>query len=217
MTLDKTPLHPEDGPCYRSIMLVGPPGAGKGTQGKLLSQIPGIVHISSGDMFRQLDKNSELGQLFQQFDKHGDLVPDQVTIKIWYQYVETKVAEKVYNPENDLLVLDGIPRDIEQAELIAPYIDVLKIIYMVCEDREVMFERIRGRALKEYRQDDTDEAIVRHRWDIYKEKTEPLIDYYPQELIRIVDADKIPAEVLYNILDAVVPIQRQHFSPAFLL
>ena len=168
-------------------------------------------------MFRQLDKNSELGQLFQQFDMHGDLVPDQVTIKIWYQYVETKVAEKVYNPENDLLVLDGIPRDIEQAELIAPYIDVLKIIYMVCENREVMFERIRGRALKEQRQDDTDEAIVRHRWAVYKEKTEPLIDYYPQELIRIVDADKIPAEVLYNILDAVVPIQRQHFSPAFLL
>ena len=217
MTMDKTPRYPEDGPCYRSIMLVGPPGAGKGTQGKLLSQIPGIFHISSGDMFRQLDENSELGQLFQQFDLHGNLVPDQVTIKIWREYVETKVAEKVYNPESDLLVLDGIPRDIEQAELIAPYINVLKIIYMVCEDREVMFERIRGRALKEDRQDDTDEAIVRHRWDVYKEKTEPLIDYYPQELIRIVDADRIPAEVLHDILGAVVPIQKKHFSPAFLL
>lgn len=217
MTMDKTPRYPEDGPCYRSIMLVGPPGAGKGTQGKLLSQIPCIFHISSGDMFRQLDENSELGQLFQQFDMHGDLVPDQVTIKIWREYVETKVAEKAYNPESDLLVLDGIPRDIEQAELIAPYINVLKIIYMVCEDREVMFKRIRGRALKEDRQDDTDEAIVRHRWEVYKEKTEPLIDYYPQELIRIVDADRIPAEVLHDILGAVVPLQKKYFSPAFLL
>ena len=68
------------------------------------------------------------------------------------------------------------------------------------DDREVMFKRIRGRALKEKRQDDTDELVARYRWDIYKQETEPLIDHYPQEMIRIIDADTIPAEVLSQIL-----------------
>jgi adenylate kinase len=76
-----------------------------------------------------------------------------------------------------------------------------------------MFERIRGRALKERRRDDTDELVARYRWDIYKQETEPLIDHYPQEMIRIIDADTIPAEVLSQILTTIVPIQKACFSP----
>ena len=87
---------------------------------------------------------------------------------------------------------------------------------MVCEDREVMFERIRGRAIKEKRRDDADELVARYRWDLYKRDTEPLIDYYPQEMIRIIDADTIPAEVLHQILSVIVPIQKKCFSPPHL-
>lgn len=198
---------------YRSVVLVGPPGVGKGTQGKLLSKIPGIFHISSGDMFRELDVNSDLGQIFHDYATHGKLVPDDITVKTWQIYVKTKVKQKVYNPETDLLILDGIPRNIEQVELLSPHINVLKILYMVCEDREVMFERIRGRALKEHRNDDSDEFVVRYRWDYYKQFTEPIIDHYPQELVRIIDADTVPADVLHQILSAIVPIQKQCFSP----
>lgn len=219
MNMDNKPLCTEEPKlaqeehCYRSVVLVGPPGAGKGTQGKLLSHIPGIFHISSGDMFRELDEDSELGQLFHQYATQGDFVPDDITIKTWLQYVSGKIEKKVYNPETDLLVLDGIPRSIQQAELLSPYIHVLKILFLVCEDREVMFERIRGRAVKEKRRDDASEFVARYRWDEYKNKTEPLIDYYPQELIRIIDADNIPADVLHQILAAIVPIQKNCFSP----
>ena len=222
MTLDKKslffdkPLYEEEGPCYRSVVLVGPPGVGKGTQGKLLSHIPGIFHLSSGDMFRELDEDSELGQLFHQYSTHGEFVPDDITIKTWQRYVRTKVEQKIYNPETDLLVLDGIPRNIAQAELLCPYINVLKVLFLVCEDREVMFERIRGRALKEKRRDDTDELVARYRWDLYKRDTEPLIDHYTQELVRIIDADTIPADVLHQILTAIVPIQKACFSPPHL-
>ncbi len=222
MTMEKKPLFPdkplfeEGGPRYRSVVLVGPPGVGKGTQGKLLSHIPGIFHLSSGDMFRELDENTELGQLFHEYATHGEFVPDDITIKTWQGYVRTKVEQKVYNPETDLLVLDGIPRNIAQAELLSPYINTLRILFMVCEDREVMFERIRGRALKEQRRDDADELVARYRWDLYKRDTEPLIDHYPQEMIRIIDADTIPAEVLSQILAAIIPIQKACFSPPHL-
>lgn len=212
MTTDQNRTQAEEKPCYQSVIIVGPPGVGKGTQGKLLAQIPGIFHISSGDMFRQLDENSKLGKIFHQYANRGELVPDNITVKIWQNYVQTKVCEKVYNPASDLLVLDGIPRNVNQATSMEPYLNLLKVIYMVCEDREVMFQRIRGRALKENRQDDTDEVIVRYRWNVYKRETEPIIDYYPQELIRSVDADTIPAEVLRQILEVIVPVQKKNFT-----
>ncbi len=222
MTKDKKflfpekPLFAEEGPCLQSVLLLGPPGVGKGTQGKLLSHIPGIFHLSSGDMFRELDEDSELGQLFNQYATRGEFVPDKITVKIWKEYLRAKIEVNFYNPETDLLILDGIPRNMTQAELLSPYINVLKILYMVCEDREVMFERIRGRAVKEKRRDDADELVVRYRWDVYKRETEPLIDHYPQEMVRIIDADTIPADVLSQILSAIVPIQKKCFSPSHL-
>ncbi len=212
MVMDNQPLFEEGGPCFQSVLLVGPPGVGKGTQGKLLSHIPGIFHISSGDMLRELDENSEYGQLFQKHATKGKFVPDEATIRIWKDYVWSKIEQKVYDPQTDLLVLDGIPRSIAQAELLSPYINVIKILFMVCEDREVMFERIRGRALKENRKDDADELVVRDRWNVYKQLTEPMIDYYPQEIVRILDADTIPSEVLSKILEEIVPIQKKCFS-----
>ena len=212
MTMDISPLHEADGLSYQAVMLVGPPGVGKGTQGKMLSQIPGIFHVSSGDMFRELDINSKCGQIFQEYAGIGKLVPDHITIKIWQDYMAAKVREQVYAPETDLLILDGIPRNIIQAGLIAPYIKLFKVIYMVCEDREVMFKRIRGRALKENRIDDAEEMVVRYRWDVYKRETEPLIDHYPQDMVRIIDADTVASDVLHQILSTIVPIQKNHFE-----
>ena len=219
MTLDNKslcqnePILTGENHRFRSIVLVGPPGAGKGTQGKLLSHIPGIFHISSGDMFRELDEESELGQLFHQYATQGDFVPDDITLKTWQHYIRNKIKMNYYKPDSDLLILDGIPRSIAQAELLSPYVHVLKVLFMVCDDREVMFKRIRGRAVKEKRRDDANEYVARYRWDEYKNKTEPLIDHYPQELIRIIDADNIPADVLLQILSAIVPIQKKCFSP----
>ena len=213
MTTDKSPPAEATRPCYQAVLLVGPPGVGKGTQGKMLAQIPGIFHISSGDMFRELDRNSKFGRIFHEYAGIGKLVPDDITIKIWQDYIATKVRDAVYKPKSDLLILDGIPRNITQANLIAPFVQVFKVIYMVCEDREVMFKRIRGRSLKEHRIDDAEELVVRYRWDVYKRETEPLIDYYPQERVRIVDANTIASDVLHQILSAIVPVQKRYFEP----
>ena len=213
MTTDKNDLHEVDGLRHRAVMLVGPPGVGKGTQGKMLSQIPGIFHVSSGDMFRELDTNSEFGRIFQQYAGVGKFVPDEITIKIWQDYMATKVRTGLYTPERDLLILDGIPRNITQAKLIEPYVELFKIICMECKDREVMFERIRGRALKENRIDDAEKSVVYYRWKLYEELTQPLLFHYPIELIRHVDPDNIASDVLLQILSAIVPIQKKYFKP----
>ena len=73
---------------YPSILLIGPPGVGKGTQGKILGSVPGFFHLATGDMFRALDKESEIGLEFTRYSTKGLLVPDFLTVKLWQQHVE---------------------------------------------------------------------------------------------------------------------------------
>ena len=100
---------------YPSILLFGPPGVGKGTQGQILGSIPGFFHLATGDMFRSLDKESEIGMEFTRYSSQGLLVPDFLTVRLWRQHVEQLIARELYNPEVDVLLLDGIPRSVPQA------------------------------------------------------------------------------------------------------
>ena len=197
---------------YQTILLLGPPGAGKGTQGKLLGAIPGFFHLSCGEVFRTLDVSSELGKTAMQYSSRGELVPDDITIKIWEEYIYAHTTVP-YNPNADLLILDGIPRNVNQAALMEKHIEVLRLIYLVCEDEEAMRLRLRRRALEEKRTDDVHEDVIRHRWKVYQRETQPVVNYYPQSIVRIVDALGTPAEVLHRILEIVVPVQNTHCSP----
>lgn len=197
---------------YQTILLFGAPGSGKGTQGKILGQIPGFYHLSCGDVFRTLDTNSELGKTFVEYSSRGELVPDDITVKMWQQNMHARTVLSVYKPRADLLVLDGIPRNINQARLLEKYINVLQVVHLVCPDKEEMIKRLRRRALKENRADDAREEVIRRRWDVYEAETAPVLDYYPKEIIRTVDAIGSPARVLQHILEAVVPIQEAHFN-----
>ena len=125
---------------YQTILLFGAPGSGKGTQGKILGQIPGFYHLSCGDVFRSLDMNSALGALFREYSSRGRLVPDDATIKMWHQNIHAQTTLSRYKPKQDLLVLDGIPRNVAQAKLMDRHIRVLKIIHLVCIDKEKMVD-----------------------------------------------------------------------------
>jgi adenylate kinase len=199
---------------YRTILLFGAPGAGKGTQGKVLGQIPGFYHLSCGEVFRTLDMSSELGKLFMEYSSKGLLVPDDVTIRMWQQNMHAQTVLSIYKPRVDLLVLDGIPRNPNQAKLLENHLDVLKIIHLVCPDKEEMIRRLRRRALKENRQDDAKEDVIRKRWDVYEKETYPVLAQYPKEVISEVSAIGSPARVLQNILEHVVPVQESHFRNA---
>jgi len=197
---------------YQTILLFGAPGAGKGTQGKILGEIPGFFHLSCGEVFRTLDMATELGRVFYEYSSRGELVPDDVTIKMWQQNMHAQTVLSRYKPKADLLVLDGIPRSVSQAKLLEKHLDVLLVVHMVCPDKEEMIKRLRRRALKENRADDAREDVIRRRWDVYEQETFPVLDYYPKAIVRTVDAFGSPARVLQHILEAVVPVQEAHFK-----
>ena len=196
---------------YSCVLLFGPPGVGKGTQGKILANIPGFFHLSVGDVFRSVDIGSEDGREVYNYISQGQLVPDALTMKIWKKAVDAYVALSWYKPHEDLLVLDGMPRNVEQVELVERYLNVHQVIYLECSDEEDMIHRIRRRAIRENRTDDANEDVIRHRFSVYHQVTAPVIDRYPADMISRVDCNGSPAEVLKLILDQMIPVQNAHF------
>lgn len=196
---------------YKTILLFGAPGAGKGTQGKILGKIPGFFHLACGDVFRSLDTTSDLGRKFLQYSSKGELVPDELTVEMWRQNMHAQTALSLYKPKVDLLVLDGIPRSLGQAKALEPYIDVLKVIHLVCPDLDAMVERMKKRAIKENRLDDADERVIRKRFEVYDRETSPVLEHYDDGIVTNVSAIGSPAEVLQHVLEALVPVQNVHF------
>ena len=192
---------------YTSILLLGAPGAGKGTQGKMLAARPGFYHSSSGDIFRALDTDSPMGRTFLQYSNRGELVPDQFTIDLWKAHMTERARAGTFNPGADLLILDGIPRNVAQARMLDDTVDVAKVIYLQCQDMNKMVQRLKGRALKENRVDDADENVIRNRLEVYAKNTEPLLNHYPADKLARVEATQTPAEVFRDILSIVTPIK----------
>jgi len=199
-------------PRYQTVLLFGAPGVGKGTQGRILGTIPGFFHLSCGEVFRSIDIHSPEGKIVYETTSKGNFVPDDLTIKIWKKALQGQAALSNYKPYEDLLVLDGLPRNVRQVQLVKEHIEVARIIHLVCSNEESMIHRIRRRAIRENRVDDANESIIRHRFDVYREQTQPVLDSYPQELIAQIDAMGSPAEVLMAVLKELIPVQNEHFS-----
>jgi adenylate kinase len=197
---------------YRSILLFGAPGVGKGTQGKILGSVPGFFHLSVGDVFRSIDIGSERGKEICEYTSKGQLVPDELTVDIWKHALEAYVALSWFKPREDILVLDGIPRNVAQTELVADRIDIRKVIHLCCADTEEMIHRMRRRAIRENRADDANEDVIRKRFEVYRAQSEPVLNCYSEDMISVVEATGSPAEVLKHILDALIPIQNEHFE-----
>ena len=188
---------------YKSILLFGEPGAGKGTQGRVLGRLPGFLHCSCGDVFRRLDPNSALGKQFLKYSSRGLLVPDSLTIQLCRTRIHALSATRQFLPNAEILVLDGIPRNLHQAEMMVEYIDVILLVLLESANEEALVARIRRRALHENRLDDASEDVIRGRLKEYKAETEPLLDFYPEAIIRRVDADQEPIGVLQSVATAI--------------
>jgi adenylate kinase len=163
-------------------------------------------------VFRNVDTGSKLGKTFIEYSSKGLLVPDEPTVAMWSEHMYARTVMSLYKPNVDLLVLDGIPRNVSQAKILEKHIKVLKIIHLVCPDEEKMIERLRKRAIKENRMDDARDEVIRKRWEVYKKETAPVLDFYPKELIAEVNAQSSPAQVLIEVLKVCVPVQQQHFT-----
>ncbi|HTJ01107.1 MAG TPA: nucleoside monophosphate kinase [Dongiaceae bacterium] len=185
---------------YRTVLLFGAPGAGKGTQGKIIGNIPGFFHCASGDLFRNLPVDSSMGRLFLEYSSHGKLVPDEPTIELWRQFIEDITRQGRFHPERDVLVLDGIPRNLRQAEMLRAVLDVRAVIYLHCADFKKMVHRMQTRALKENRLDDANLAVIRNRLKVYEKETKPVLNFYGRKLVHDVDSILSPVKVLARVL-----------------
>ena len=186
------------------VILLGPPGAGKGTQASRIAERLGIPAISTGDIFRaNMAEGTEIGKQAQAYMDRGEFVPDSVT--------NTMVKARLAAPDaaNGFL-LDGYPRSLEQAHVLRDILlDLGKAIDVVLEiqvDEDEVVERMLKRAQEQHRTDDT-EPVMRHRLEVYHQQTLPVATYYvDQDLLEVVDGsgsiDDVTARI-FAILDSL--------------
>jgi adenylate kinase len=191
---------------FKSFLILGAPGSGKGTQGSILGAIPRFYHFSMGDAFRQLDTRTPIGQEFIKHSSQGSLVPDELTVRFWKAQIDSQVETHAYKPDIDFLVLDGIPRNTAQAELMEAHVDVLQVFHLSCPDRDELARRMRKRALKEGRMDDANEITIQHRITTYENETKELYEFYGGRREYEIDATQPPAKVLHDILGRIMQL-----------
>jgi adenylate kinase len=183
------------------VVLVGAPGAGKGTQAKLLATALGLPQVATGDLFREnLKNNTPLGQLAQTFMSKGELVPDEVTIAM--------VRERLSRPDCvHGAILDGFPRTITQAaaldELLADLGGRISVVPHIEVPQELLVERLVKRSQIEGRADDNEETI-RKRMEVYREQTEPLLTYYRNKgIVATVDGNQSIEQVQQDLIQVI--------------
>lgn len=197
---------PKTYPKFPTFLILGAPGSGKGTQGKVLGSVPRFHHLACGDVFRSLDTRTALGQKFVEYSSRGELVPNDLTVQLWRANIQQRVESHSFKPEIDFLVLDGIPRNVEQAKLMEDDIDVVRLFHLSCPDRAELARRLRKRALKDNRFDDASDTVIFKRFQTYDQETKPILDYYGPDKVIEIDASQPPAKVLYDILGAVMKL-----------
>jgi adenylate kinase len=172
------------------LLLIGAPGAGKGTQAERLAARFGITHISSGDLLRQHVKDqTSLGQTIRSYVENGDLVPDSVVMDMLRKPVVAAAKAGGY-------VLDGFPRTVDQAKASFPTAHALGVEVQAAIHLDVAREELVRRLLSRHRGSDDTEAIIEHRLQVYLENTVPLLEYYAErEWMITVDGEQPPDAV----------------------
>ncbi|MGV0792822.1 adenylate kinase [Mycolicibacterium sp. XJ1819] len=178
------------------VVLLGPPGAGKGTQALKLSEKLGIPQISTGDLFRKnISEGTPLGVEAKRYLDAGDLVPSELTNKLVEDRIEQPDAAGGF-------ILDGYPRSVEQAkaldEMLKNHNTKLDAVLEFSVSEEELFKRLKSRG----RADDT-EDVIHNRMQVYRDETEPLLEYYRDNNLQTVDAVGSLDEVFARALQAL--------------
>ena len=172
----------------------------------MLFRSPNFFHCACGDVFRNLRIDNELGRIFIEYSSRGELVPDDATIRLWNKSISGSISTGSFNPEKDTLVLDGIPRNVHQAQMLQNSLNVRSVFYLTCSDFNKLVERLQRRALRENRLDDANLSVIRNRLETYESETKPVLDFYGPDLVHTIDSTQTPVNVLRDILRTVAKV-----------
>jgi adenylate kinase len=189
-----------------AFLILGPPGSGKGTQGIILGSIPRFFHCACGDVFRSLDTRTAIGKQFVSYSSRGELVPDELTIHLWKAQIDNLANTHIYKPDIDFLILDGIPRNVRQAELLDQHVEVHQVFHLSCPNRDELARRLRKRALKDNRIDDASDRVIDQRIATYDAATKPILQFYPADRIITIDATQPPVKVLSEMIQRIITL-----------
>lgn len=184
-----------------TVILLGPPGCGKGTQAQRIVEKYGFLHLSTGNLIREeIRKGTKLGKKLQYFTSHGLLVPDDIILKQVWQYALQHEKDKG-------IVFDGFPRTLYQAmmldRLFAKKNFSISLAIAIHVPEEKLFERIMRRSQEEKREDDN-EFILKNRLLVYYSQTQPVIEFYAKKgILREIDGDRSIDEVFADIAKAI--------------
>lgn len=189
-----------------NLILFGKPGSGKGTQAEFVKSKYDLIHISTGDVFRyNISQQTDLGILAKSYMEKGDLVPDNVTIKM----LEAEVNK---SPDANGFIFDGFPRTTIQAEMLDEFLQTkdlsISMTIALDVDEDILIERLINRGKESGRVDDQDKSKIQNRFEEYNKKTSTLIDYYKnqEKFYTVQGLGKINeiTQRIYNLIDSKI-------------
>ena len=189
-----------------NLILFGKPGSGKGTQAEFVKSKYDLIHISTGDVFRyNISQQTDLGILAKSYMEKGDLVPDNVTIKM----LEAEVNK---SPDANGFIFDGFPRTTIQAEMLDEFLQTkdlsISMTIALEGDEDILIERLINRGKESGRVDDQDKSKIQNRFEEYNKKTSTLIDYYKnqEKFYTVQGLGKINeiTQRIYNLIDSKI-------------
>ena len=188
---------------YHAVLIFGAPGSGKGTLARFLSGCKTLFHLSSGEVFRGLAATSEAGKLFRRYADRGELIPDRETVALWNHYMQGLVATNRFIPEEQWLLLDGIPRTRAQVDLIKAHVEVHAVLVLDVKNPSELIARMVKRAKEEKRIDDAEPEVIQRRLEVFNQETLSVLEGFPASIVHHINGELPPIEVAKEALVAL--------------
>ncbi|MGF1632782.1 MAG: nucleoside monophosphate kinase [Phycisphaerae bacterium] len=188
------------------VVLLGLPGSGKSTVGRALATLPTYIHVSSGEIFRGMDVESDLGRDIKRRIDAGGLVPDELAVQAWLQHVHGLVSAGVFDPKSQHLLSDGMPRTVAQVQLLQDHVHVSAVLFMDVSDEQELVGRLLERGEQGGRADDRDVHAVRDRIALHRRQVLPVLEAYRPGLCHTVEAGGTPVRTLANAATALAGV-----------
>lgn len=191
---------------FSSILLFGPPGVGKDLLGNFISQAGSQVYLSLGDIFLRYPIESPIRQLFHKYAVTGALIPDEDVVRIWNYYVQGLISTGRYLPDQQDLLISGLPRTVRQAELLDSYLYVRHVIILEAQDEKNLLKRTQQSLYNKGRLHEVSLEVLQKRMSSYQKDIEAIIGHYPLHKISRINAEQKPLEVLRDVLSRLAHV-----------